>query len=65
MLGLLHAGVDAALDGPEVVILELLSAWGTGTDQRAPGGYQIGAERVEGTVDQEVLLLGSDARDDA
>ena len=64
-LGLQHAGEDPLRDRAEVVVVELVALRRLGAEQRPPGGHQVGALEEVLLVDQEVLLLGADGREDA
>ncbi len=64
-LGLHHAGEDPLGDRPEVVLVELLAHRRLGAEQRAAGRHEVGPLVVVLLVDQEVLLLGADGREDA
>ena len=64
-LGLEHAGEHALRDRAEVVVVELVALRRLGAEQRAAGRDQVGALEVVLLVDQEVLLLGADRREDA
>jgi hypothetical protein len=57
VLRLLHEGQDAVLDAAEVVVLQLLPLRRLGPHQRAPAATEVGPQRVERAVDEEVLLL--------
>jgi hypothetical protein len=57
----LHALGDAA----EVVVLELLPARRRRADERAAAHDEVGPQRVERAVDEEVLLLRAHRREDA
>ena len=62
---LLHEGVHRGSDGAEVVLLELLSLAGLGSEERAPGETQVGARLEVLLLDEEVLLLEPDRGDHA
>ena len=47
------------------MVVELVALGRLGAEQRAAGRDQVGALEVELLVDQEVLLLGPDRREDA
>ena len=64
-LGLEHAGEDPLGDRAEVVVVELVALRRLGAEQRAARRDQVGALEVVLLVDQEVLLLGPDRREDA
>ena len=64
VLGLEHAGEHALGDRAEVVVVELLALRRLGAEQRAAGDDEVGALEVVLLVDQEVLLLGADRRED-
>ena len=49
----------------EVVVLELLAARRRRADERAAGHHEVGAQREVRAVDEEVLLLGAERREDA
>ena len=59
-----HEGRHAGLDGTVVVVVQLLPLGGAGTEQRAPAELQILPKLVHLLVDQEILLLGTDLRND-
>ena len=63
-LGLHHAGEHALGDRAEVVVVELVALRRLGAEQRATGVDQVGPLEVVLLVDQEVLLLGPDSRED-
>ncbi len=60
-----HEGEDPLADRAEVLVLELLALGRRGAEERAAGEDEVGAELGEAPVDEEVLLLGADARVDA
>ena len=57
-----HERNHAGLDGTEVVVIELLMLGRGTTEQGAPGLDQVEPLFIEITVDQEVLLLGTQRR---
>eukprot|EP01137_Pigoraptor_chileana_P032743 Opistho-2@22630 len=59
-LGLLEEGENAAVDRPEVVVLERLPLGGLGALQRATAGNKIRARHKEMAIDEEKLLLRAD-----
>ena len=59
-----HEGEDALADRAEVLVLELLALGGRCAEQRAPGQDEVRALLGKAPVDQEVLLLGPDVRED-
>jgi len=63
-LGLHHAGEDAFGDRPEVVLVELVALGRLGAEQRPSRRDEVGTLEVVLLVDQEVLLLGADRRED-
>ena len=64
-LGLEHAGEDALGDRAEVVLVELVALRRLGAEQRAARRVEVGPLVEVLLVDQEVLLLGADGREDA
>ena len=64
-LAIHHAGEHALGDRAEVVVVELVALRRLGAEQRATGGHQVGPLEEVLLVDQEVLLLGADGREDA
>ena len=64
LLAVEHEGEDPLRDRPEVVIVELVALGRLGAEQRAAGRDQVRALEVVLLVDQEVLLLGADGRED-
>ena len=64
-LDLEHVREDALGDRAEVVVVELVALRRLGAEQRAPGRQQVGPFEVVLLVDQEVLLLAADRREDA
>ena len=60
-----HEREDPLPDRAEVLVLELLALGRRGTEQRPAGQQQVGPLLGEPAVDQEVLLLGTDVREDA
>jgi hypothetical protein len=60
-----HVGEHALGDRPEVVVVELVPLRGLGAEERPARVDQVGALEVVLLVDQEVLLLGPDGREDA
>ncbi len=63
--GLHHEGQHPLGNRAEVVVVELVPLRRLGAEQGAAGGDQVGALEEVLLVDQEVLLLGSDGREDA
>ena len=61
---LLHEGLDARFERAEIVIVKLLSLRGLRAEERPPGKDEIGTLFIECLVDKEILLLGSDRRND-
>ena len=59
-----HAREHALGDRAEVVVVELVALGRLGAEQRPARGHQVGALEVVLLVDQEVLLLGADGRED-
>ena len=64
-LGLEHVREHALGDRAEVVVVELVALRRLGAEQRAAGRDEVRALVVVLLVDQEVLLLGADGREDA
>ena len=64
LLALEHVGQHALGDRAEVVVVELVALRRLGAEQRAARRHQVGALEVVLLVDQEVLLLGADGRED-
>ena len=64
-LHLEHAGQHPLGDGAEVVVVQLVPLRRLGAEERAAGVDQVGTLVEEDLVDQEVLLLGPDGREDA
>jgi hypothetical protein len=64
-LRLHHEGEHALRDRAEVVVVELVALRRLGAEQRALGVDQVGPLEVVLLVDQEVLLLRTDRREDA
>ena len=60
---ILHIGEDAWLDAAKVVIIQLLTLWGTSSEQGASGVNQILALGVQLLGDEEIFLLGTDRGD--
>ena len=60
-----HERQDALADGAEILVLELLALGRGRAEERAAGEDQVRAELGETTIDQEVLLLGTDGGEDA
>ena len=60
----LHIGRDTGLDGPEVVIVHLLSLGRHGSEERPAGEEQILALQIQIPIDQEVFLLRAHAGPD-
>jgi hypothetical protein len=58
-LGFHHAGQHALGDRAEVVIFQLLALRPAAPNSERPAVYRSGREKIEVTVDQEVLLLGA------
>ena len=63
-LGLEHAGQNALGDRAEVVLVELVALRRLGAEQRAARRVEVGTLVEVLLVDQEVLLLGADGRED-
>ena len=59
-----HERQDPLADRAEVLVLELLALGRRGTEQGPAGQQQVGAVLGEPAVDEEVLLLGADVRED-
>src|SRR5262249_30814592 len=62
--GLSHAGDDAFGDRAEILIFEFLALGWLGAEERTAGIYEVGASIEEVLVDQEILLLGANGRED-
>ncbi len=60
-----HERQDPLADRAEVLVLQLLALGRCGAEQGPAGEQQVGTVLGEPAVDQEVLLLGSDVREDA
>ena len=60
-LGLGHGGEDLGRNAAKVMIVHLLVLRGQVADQGTASVLEIGAKRVEGAIDQEVLLLSSES----
>ena len=59
-----HAGLDAFVDGPEVVVVQLLALGGRRAEQGAARVEQVGTRQVKVAVDQKILLLRARRRRD-
>ena len=55
-----HEREHAFADRSEVLVLQLLALGRRGAEERAAGQDDVGAQFSQATVDQEILLLGSD-----
>ena len=64
-LGLKHAGKHALRDCAEVVLVELMALRRLGAKECAPGRVEVGPLVEVLLVDQEVLLLRADCREDS
>ena len=64
LIQLLHVGGHPGLDGAEVVVLQLLSLGGLGSEEGAAGEQQVLPPVEDVPVDEEVLLLGAHLADD-
>ena len=60
-----HEREDPLADRAEVLVLELLALGRRGAEQGPAGQEQVGPLLGEPAVDEEVLLLGTDVREDA
>ena len=60
-----HERQDPLADRAEVLVLELLALGRRGAEQRPAGQQQVGPLLGEPAVDEEVLLLRADVREDA
>ena len=58
-LHVLHEDLDPLGDRTEVVVVELLALCRRGTEQGSARQQDVGAQGHEGTVHQEILLLGA------
>ena len=61
VLHVLHEHLHPLRDGPEVVVVELLTLGRRSAEEGATGQQQIGPQGVVAGIDQEVLLLGAAA----
>ena len=64
-LGLEHVGQDPLGDRAEVVVVELVPLRRLRAEQRPPARHEVGPLEVVLLIDQEVLLLRPDGREDA
>ena len=64
VLGIHHEGENALGDRAEVVLVELLALGRLGAEERAARRVEVGTLEEVLLVDQEVLLLGADRRED-
>jgi hypothetical protein len=62
--GVKHVGEDPLRDRAEVVVVEFVTLGGLGPEQGPPGGDQVRPLEEVLLVDEEVLLLRSDGRED-